>query len=317
MSLTLLYRGKNVRFSMQLSKLHWLSALTVFAIISGVCVHLMLPSKQTQSLEQYSLTKSESSKLQYISNENDILENDTVNSQQQKRQVTALTIKLAELQSQLLRLNALGERLADDANIPDKEFNFSQLPPSGGPSISVNEINQKPIPTLLKEIEQLESSINHEEKQLQLLESLTFGHHIQNNRYLSGRPIQKGWLSSYFGMRKDPFHGRPTMHKGVDFAGKEGTGVIATGAGVVSWANKRYGYGQLIEIDHGGGFKTRYGHNKTLLVEVGDVVDKGQVIAKMGSTGRSTGPHVHYEILKHNTQINPVKYVYRKAKNKK
>ncbi len=104
------------------------------------------------------------------------------------------------------------------------------------------------------------------------------------------------------------------MHKGLDFAGKENAEIIATASGVVSWADKRYGYGQLIEIDHGDGFKTRYGHNKTLLVTLGDVVKKGQVIARMGSTGRSTGPHVHYEILRNNDQINPLKYVYRKAK---
>jgi murein DD-endopeptidase MepM/ murein hydrolase activator NlpD len=104
------------------------------------------------------------------------------------------------------------------------------------------------------------------------------------------------------------------MHKGVDFAGKEDADIIATGSGVVSWSAKRYGYGNLIEINHGEGFKTRYGHNKTLLVSMGDVVNKGQVIAQMGSTGRSTGPHVHYEILRNNKQIDPLKYVYRKAK---
>jgi murein DD-endopeptidase MepM/ murein hydrolase activator NlpD len=104
------------------------------------------------------------------------------------------------------------------------------------------------------------------------------------------------------------------MHKGIDFAGKEGTGVVATGSGVVSWASNRYGYGELVEINHGNGLKTRYGHNKTIVVKVGDVVSKGQVIAKMGSTGRSTGPHVHYEILKNDRQIDPLKYVYRKSK---
>ena len=153
-----------------------------------------------------------------------------------------------------------------------------------------------------------------EEKQLKILESITLGHHIENSSYLSGRPITKGWLSSYFGTRKDPFNGRPAMHKGVDFAGKEDAEIIATAAGVVSWASDRYGYGNLIEINHGKGLKTRYGHNKNLLVNVGDVVSKGQVIARMGNTGRSTGPHVHYEILKNNSQINPIKYVYRKAK---
>ena len=104
------------------------------------------------------------------------------------------------------------------------------------------------------------------------------------------------------------------MHKGVDFAGSENASIIATASGVVSWAGDRYGYGQLVEINHGEGLKTRYGHNKELTVSVGDVVTKGQVIAKMGSTGRSTGPHVHYEILRNNKQIDPTKYVYRKAK---
>jgi len=298
MSLTLLYRGKNVRFSMQLTKLHWLSALCAFALISGLIVHLIASNKLQPSGEKY----------QVISKVN------AAPVQAKEQKITALTIKLAELQSQVLRLNALGERLADDANIPEKEFNFQQLPASGGPASSARPVNDKTLEQLFLEIELFESEINHEEKQLQMLESLTFGHHIQNNAYLSGRPITKGWLSSYYGVRKDPFNGKPTMHKGVDFAGKEGTGVIATASGVVTWASKRYGYGQLIEINHGDGLATRYGHNKNLLVNVGDVVNKGQVIAKMGSTGRSTGPHVHYEILRNNKQINPIKFVYRKGK---
>jgi murein DD-endopeptidase MepM/ murein hydrolase activator NlpD len=167
---------------------------------------------------------------------------------------------------------------------------------------------------LLIDINLFENKINYEEKQLQMLESVTFGHHIQNTSYLSGRPITKGWLSSYYGIRNDPFSGKPTLHKGVDFAGKENSPVIATASGVVTWAGKRFGYGQLVEINHGEGLKTRYGHNKDILVNIGDVVDKGQNIARMGSTGRSTGPHVHYEILRNNKQINPIKFVYRKGK---
>jgi len=283
---------------MQLTKLHWLSAVCAFALISGLIVHLIASNKLQPSGEKY----------QVISKVNAA----PVHAKEQK--ITALTIKLAELQSQVLRLNALGERLADDANIPEKEFNFQQLPASGGPGSNARPVNDKTLEQLFLEIELFESELNHEEKQLQMLESLTFGHHIQNNAYLSGRPITKGWLSSYYGVRKDPFNGRPTMHKGVDFAGKEGTGVIATASGVVTWASKRYGYGQLIEINHGDGLATRYGHNKNVLVNVGDVVNKGQVIAKMGSTGRSTGPHVHYEILRNNKQINPIKFVYRKGK---
>ena len=273
MSLTLLYRGKNVRFSMKLNKL---PKNTIYQLSS-------LP----------------------------IIDDTKVNSQQ----VTAVTMKLAELQSQVLRLNALGDRLAEEASIPDNEFNFQSFPSSGGPMIQSHEEKPKSLAELLLDITALEESLGHEEKQLKMLESVTLGHHIENTRYLSGRPIKKGWLSSYFGMRKDPFNGKPAMHKGVDFAGSEDADIIATASGVVSWAGDRYGYGQLIEINHGDNLKTRYGHNKAIKVSVGDVVTKGQVIAKMGSTGRSTGPHVHYEILRNNRQIDPKKYVYRKAKN--
>ena len=299
MSLTLLYRGKNVRFSMKLNKLHWLSALIVFALISGFIVHLSASADDVPKNTIYQLSSLP------------IIDDTKVNSQQ----VTAVTMKLAELQSQVLRLNALGDRLAEEASIPDNEFNFQSFPSSGGPMIQSHEEKPKSLAELLLDITALEESLGHEEKQLKMLESVTLGHHIENTRYLSGRPIKKGWLSSYFGMRKDPFNGKPAMHKGVDFAGSEDADIIATASGVVSWAGDRYGYGQLIEINHGDNLKTRYGHNKAIKVSVGDVVTKGQVIAKMGSTGRSTGPHVHYEILRNNRQIDPKKYVYRKAKN--
>ena len=305
MSLTLLYRGKNVRFSMRLNKLRWLSAVMLFALVSGVIIHLVLSTDEEPN-----------NKTNYLVNESDekSVIHDLKTAELNKQQLTALTMKLAELQSHVLRLNALGGRLADNANIPEKEFNLHKLPPSGGPSATRADISKKSFAQLLVEITQLENSLNHKENQLNMLESLTLGHHIENTRYLSGRPISKGWLSSYYGIRKDPFNGKPSMHKGIDFAGKEDGEIIATASGVVSWADDSYGYGLLIEINHGDGLKTRYGHNKKLLVNVGDVVGKGQVIARMGSTGRSTGPHVHYEILRNNKQINPIKFVYRKAK---
>lgn len=304
MSLTLLYRGKNVRFTMKLNKLHWLSAVMAFALTSGVIIHLIFATDAVPDKSHYGLVPPEINKPS--------------TEHQSTANVVALTIKIAELQSHVLRLNALGNRLADEANIPKNEFDFDMLPASGGPiqhSDTSNQIvGEKSLAKMLINILELERQLDNEEKQLKLLESLTLGHHIENTRYLSGRPISKGWLSSYFGVRKDPFNGRPAMHKGIDFAGKEDAGIIATASGVVSWSAKRHGYGNLIEINHGDGYKTRYGHNKTLLVNVGEVVTKGQVIAKMGSTGRSTGPHVHYEILRNDKQINPIKYVYRKAK---
>ncbi|HCH69110.1 MAG TPA: hypothetical protein DE042_01190 [Colwellia sp.] len=311
MSLTLLYRGKNVRFSMRLNKLRWLSIVIIFALISGLIVHLVL-----------STNKQPNHSVNYLASESTVTSNqlqgvmvtEVNNVELKKLQLTTLTMKLAELQSHVLRLNALGGRLADNANIPEQEFDFNKLPPSGGPSGTRGDASRKSFKELLVEITRLENSLNNKEKQLTMLESLTLGHHIENTRYLSGRPITKGWLSSYFGLRKDPFNGRPSMHKGIDFAGKEDGEIIATASGIVSWADDRYSYGLLIEINHGDGLKTRYGHNKQLLVNVGDVVGKGQIIARMGSTGRSTGPHVHYEILRHDKQIDPIKFVYRKAK---
>lgn len=299
MSLTLLYRGNNVRFSMRLSKFHWLFALSVFALISGLVFHLVVSANAVPN-----------NSVSLIEPARPIAESPSPD----KQQVIALTLKLAELQSQVLRLNALGDRLAEENNISEKEFNFEQAPPAGGPMQASEQVKSKTLAQLLVEMETLEQQVAQEQNQLMLLESVTLGHHIQSNSYLSGRPIVKGWLSSYYGVRKDPFHGRPAMHKGVDFAGKENAPIIATASGIISWSGERYGYGNLIEIDHGDGYKTRYGHNKQLLVELGDVVEKGQIIARMGSTGRSTGPHVHYEILRNNTQINPIKYVYRKAK---
>lgn len=298
MSLTLLYRGKNVRFSMTLNKLHWLSAVTVFALISGFVIHLLFSANDIPQTVPYAVNSPSPIDKKQLS----------------EQQLTALTMKLAELQSQVLRLNALGDRLASEASIPENEFNFQQLPVSGGPMLQSQSSDKKSLAEMLIEISVLEESLRHEENQLMTLESLALGHHIENTSYLSGRPINKGWLSSYFGVRKDPFSGKPAVHKGLDFAGKEDAAIISTASGVVTWASERYGYGQLIEINHGKGLKTRYGHNKKILVKVGEVVSKGQIIARMGSTGRSTGPHVHYEILRNNTQIDPIKYVYRKAK---
>jgi murein DD-endopeptidase MepM/ murein hydrolase activator NlpD len=283
---------------MTLNKLHWLSAITVFALISGFFIHLLFSADEVPQVLPYALNSP------VTIDENSLSE----------PQLTALTMKLAELQTQVLRLNALGDRLASEASIPEKEFNFQQLPPAGGPMLQSQTSQKKSLAEMLIEISILEESLRHEENQLTTLESVTLGHHIDNTSYLSGRPITKGWLSSYYGVRKDPFSGKPALHKGIDFAGKEDAAIIATASGVVSWASDRYGYGQLIEINHGKGLKTRYGHNKKILVKVGEVVSKGQIIARMGSTGRSTGPHVHYEILRNNAQIDPIKFVYRKAK---
>lgn len=125
----------------------------------------------------------------------------------------------------------------------------------------------------------------------------------------AGRPLKNGWISSYYGMRTDPFTGRRAMHHGTDFAGKEGSEILSVAAGVVTYSGERYGYGHMVEISHGNGYITRYGHNRENLVKAGDVVEKGQAIALLGSTGRSTGPHVHFEVLKNGRGVDPSSYI--------
>jgi len=137
---------------------------------------------------------------------------------------------------------------------------------------------------------------------------------FQNEVFIAGRPVKKGWMSSRFGMRVDPITGKRAFHNGVDFAGKLGADVVAVAAGVVVYADARSGYGEMVEINHGGGFSTRYGHHDKLIVKVGDIVKKGQVVGKMGSSGRSTGPHVHYEVYKNGRVVDPSSYVQRASR---
>ncbi|MCL1078918.1 hypothetical protein D5R81_13205 [Parashewanella spongiae] len=224
-------------------------------------------------------------------------------------QLSLLVTHVARMQAKITRLEALGQQVASQNDL-DGQFDFSDEVGVGGMSdlgASV-ELNQ-----LIQDMDKLASQIDHREQQLSVLETVVSNLHIDKERYISGRPIAKGWLSSPFGLRNDPFTGRRAMHKGIDFAGAKGTEVVATAAGVVTWAGSMFGYGNLVEIDHGNGLHTRYGHNASLSVQVGDVVIKGQKVASMGSTGRSTGPHVHYEVLRGGRQIDPQKYVYRKA----
>jgi murein DD-endopeptidase MepM/ murein hydrolase activator NlpD len=178
----------------------------------------------------------------------------------------------------------------------------------GGPESNEVEVDSN-LSTLLQDLELLEQKISSREMQLNLLEELIMNANLEQAIHPTGQPIRHGWISSYYGMRNDPFTGKRTMHKGIDFAGKEGSDVIAVAAGVVTQATKKPGYGFVVEINHGKGYVTRYGHNKALLVKVGDRVKQGQTIGKMGSSGRSTGPHVHFEVILNDKVVNPTKYI--------
>ncbi|MCU7838621.1 MAG: M23 family metallopeptidase [Candidatus Thiodiazotropha sp. (ex Troendleina suluensis)] len=226
--------------------------------------------------------------------------------------IDALAIRVGQLQSQLLRLDALGERLVDMGGLDKNQFSFDTPPALGGPETLQTLSQQSALPELLQEMEHLELMVEHRQQQLMLLEDLIMNSNLEDSVHPTGRPVQKGWISSYFGMRNDPFTGKRTMHKGMDFAGKDGSGVVAVAAGVVTWAGDRHGFGKLIEINHGKGYITRYGHNKEILVGIGDRIKQGQIIAEMGSTGRSTGPHVHFEVVRNGKTIDPTKYILTK-----
>jgi len=221
--------------------------------------------------------------------------------------IDALSSRLGLLQAHVMRLDALGRKLMHMARIDKGEFDFDSTPALGGPETVANkglEPNE-----LSLAIEQLGSELESRENQLAVLESLVLDENLQREVQPSGRPITKGWLSSYYGMRMHPISGRREMHKGIDFAGKMGGPVIAVAKGVVTYAGKRYNYGQLVEIAHGNGYVTRYAHNSRILVSVGNTVEKGFQIAEIGSSGRSTGPHVHFEVLKNGREINPVRFI--------
>lgn len=228
-------------------------------------------------------------------------------------QLSALTMRVSELQARLVRIDALGERVTGMAKLDNGEFDFSQPPALGGPELELIGDSFAP-PDFTMVIEGLADQIENRQHQLETLEALLANRKLESEVFLAGRPIKKGWMSSRFGRRTDPFTGKIAWHAGVDFAGKDGADIISVAAGVVTWSGERYGYGNLVEINHGNGFKTRYAHCKENLVKVGDVVKKGQIVALMGSSGRSTGPHVHFEVYKHGRAVDPASYIHRASR---
>lgn len=223
--------------------------------------------------------------------------------------IDALSAKVGQLQAHIIRLDALGEQLTHMAGLKRGEFNFNQAPAEGGPDLPAPSQHVS-MQDFMGTLDQVQAQIRSREQQFSVLENLIMNRNVQISALPSGPPIKEGYESSPFGMRIDPFTGELSFHPGIDFAGTEGEPVAAVAPGVVTWAGARGGYGNMIEVDDGNGYATRYGHNETILVHVGEVIKKGQEIALMGSTGRSTGPHVHLEVLYNGKQINPARFVH-------
>jgi murein DD-endopeptidase MepM/ murein hydrolase activator NlpD len=290
------FRGKPLRCQLDGTR-QLLACTLIISLFSGLLVSA-----------GYWYGKTNAAVNQLVELENDIFDQKVlINKARQsaESELDALAARLGKMQANVIRLNALGQRLVKVSRLDSKEFDFKNTPAYGGPSekesvVSIDFANV---------VANLDQQLTSREAQLDVLEEVIMNRQLRSESKPRGRPIAKGWTSSYYGKRTDPFSGKLAMHKGMDFAGKEGSNIVAVANGVITWAGERYGYGQLIEINHGNGYTTRYGHNAKLLVEVGDSIEKGQTISLMGSTGRSTGPHVHFEVLKNDRQINPSKFV--------
>ncbi|MEZ5558810.1 MAG: peptidoglycan DD-metalloendopeptidase family protein [Pseudomonadales bacterium] len=230
--------------------------------------------------------------------------------EQAQAQSQAVGRRLADMQARLLRMEALGSRVTEVADLDEGEFSFSDPAPMGGPLAA-----QEPLAwtDLQSSLDELSANLKARETELEVLDSLLRDREYRQATVVSGRPVTWGWMSSAYGKRVDPFSGQQAWHSGVDFAGRAGSDVVAVASGVVTFAGKRYGYGLMVEINHGDGYVTRYGHHAALKVATGDIVKKGQAIGTMGSSGRSTGPHVHFEVLKNGRHVDPSRYVARRS----
>ncbi|MFO1394845.1 MAG: M23 family metallopeptidase [Steroidobacteraceae bacterium] len=223
--------------------------------------------------------------------------------------VDALASRVGMMNAHLIRLDALGRRITDLAGLDHGEFDFDQAPPAGGPEIAAGPGGSAQAPELTAVLDALESQLADRERQLTVLESLMSTRQLGDRILPGGLPVIGGWISSHFGFRSDPITGHNAFHAGVDVAAEPGSKVIATGPGRVTFSGYRNGYGNVVEIAHPTGYVTLYGHNSRNLVHEGETVEKGQPIAVIGSTGRSTGTHVHFEVEKNGQPVNPARYL--------
>ncbi len=230
---------------------------------------------------------------------------------QAQDRVDAMSVRLAELNAHVVRLDALGKRLTQMANISSGELNFDVVPGLGGPEEAAGGFRRASaqIPDLTQQIDALQRRLEQRDGQLLALENVILSRSLNEAVRPDGRPVVEGYISSYFGGRTDPFDGHEAVHQGVDIAGQAGSEVLAVATGVVIRVEEARGYGKLVEINHGSGYATRYAHNQEVLVKMGDTVTRGQPIALMGSTGRSTGPHVHFEVLRNGHRLNPLTFI--------
>lgn len=227
-----------------------------------------------------------------------------------QQNLDAMAVKLGEMQAQLTRVDAVGERLAKTAGFQPQEFGFGSRPGQGGAerlsapgAFTLEEFNAQ--------MDEVARALEERADRLAILDAMLSGESVKQSKLPSGLPLHAQWSSSSYGWRIDPFTGRKAFHEGIDFVAPQGTPIQAAAGGVVVYSNKHHDYGNMVEIDHGNGLVSRYAHAATLLVKEGDIVLKGQQVATVGSTGRSTGPHLHFEVRFKGVAQNPARFLHR------
>ncbi|MDD2915502.1 MAG: M23 family metallopeptidase [Gallionella sp.] len=239
-------------------------------------------------------------------------------AEQQKQQsylhssLDAMAARVGQMQAQMQRLDTLGARLAKLTGMKPEEFRFDQPPAQGGPLVT-SPLQEMSVASLDQQLSILTKVVNDRSDKLMALETMLLQNQLSNKMLLSIEPINNGWYSSNFGWRIDPFTGASAMHEGVDYVVPAGTVIHASAGGVVSYSSNHAQYGNMVEIDHGNDIVTRYAHASRLLVKVGQVVRRGEKIAEVGSTGRSTGNHLHFEVRYQGIAQNPVRFLQKAA----
>lgn len=228
-----------------------------------------------------------------------------------RQHMDVLGRRIGSLQAQVSRINAVEIRLADISGIDLNDYKFDEDPPVGGTELAA-DVDSEQI-DIENAIDAIEQELAQRESEISAVDFLLSRKNLQSQQTPSGWPVEKGWISSSFGSRMHPMTGKKQFHPGVDIPGKAGTAVLAVADGVVKSSRNSGSYGWVVEVDHGDDYVTLYSHNRANIVVEGQTVLKGQSIAEIGSTGRSTGPHVHFEVKKKNRHINPIKYLYKKT----
>ena len=228
---------------------------------------------------------------------------------QVRQNITQMATRVGELQAQLVRLDALGERVQGLAGVRPEEFNFREKPGRGGADPAATRTRELGVQEFEQLLDALARDIEHRADYLNVVESALMRDRVQATLLPTSQPVSVGYNASSFGWRFDPFNGRSTFHEGIDFAAPTGTPIAAAAGGVVVTSEYHHQFGNLLEVDHGNGIVSRYAHASRLLVRTGDIVRRAQHIADIGATGRSTGAHLHFEVLVAGVPQDPSKFL--------